>query len=290
MQILVNKNIISADAPAIHSNDRGFLLGDGIFETIKVEDGNFLFFQEHYYRLAMSASQLDIPFRCSLIELRNQCQKLLKINSSPKIAALRITLTRGMSKTIGMQLPLTLSPTLVITITPYCFIPPVSTLYITNIKRNESSFITQLKTLSRLELVLARQKAIKAGYQEGLILNTKGAITETSTGNLFVVIDKQIFTPRTEDGILPGITRSVIIKIAARIKTPIIEKQLYPDDLLKASEIFQTNSLVEIQSFSKINEHLLLSKNKAIVTNQFCNQYCIYKKEYMSVHSNEVSA
>lgn len=282
MKILINNNIVEADSPTIHSNDRGFLIGDGLFETVKVENGYFLFFQEHYYRLVTSALKLEIPFKFSLFELKNQCKRLLEVNSFSKTASLRITLTRGISQR-GIQIPLNPSPTLMITITPYNPANSTSspTLYITDIKRNEFSFLSRLKTLSCLEFILARQQAIKIGYQEGLMLNTKGAVTETSIGNLFTVINKKIFTPRIEDGIVSGIIRDIIIKIATQIGSPITEKTLYPEDLLEATEIFQTNSLVEIQSFSKINEHSLLSKQKAVIASCFFNQYCIYKERHM---------
>lgn len=279
MKILINNNIVSMDFPVICSNDRGFLLGDGLFETIKVENGHLLFFQEHYQRLATSALKLEIPFKFSLLELKGQCKRLLKINRFLTTASLRITLTRGISQR-GIQAPLNPSPTLMITVIPYNQSNSISplTLYITDIKRNEASLLSRLKTLNCLELVLARQQAIKAGYQEGLMLNTKGAVTETSIGNLFAVINKKIFTPRIEDGLLPGIMRRIIIKVAAQKGKPIIEKTLYTEDLFKATEIFQANSLVEIQSFSKINEHSLLLREKAIITNYILKQYYSYKE------------
>lgn len=269
------------DLPVICSNDRGFLLGDGLFETIKVENGHLLFFQEHYHRLATSALKLEIPFKFSLLELKGQCKRLLEINRFLTTASLRITLTRGISQR-GIQAPLNPSPTLMITVIPCSQSNSISplTLYITDIKRNEASLLSRLKTLNCLELVLARQQAIKAGYQEGLMLNTKGAVTETSIGNLFAVINKKIFTPRIEDGLLPGIMRRIIIKVAAQTGKPIIEKTLYTKDLFKATEIFQANSLVEIQSFSKINEHSLLLREKAIITNCILKQYYSYKERW----------
>ncbi|AKQ33438.1 Branched-chain amino acid aminotransferase [Candidatus Coxiella mudrowiae] len=284
MKILINNNIDSMDSPVIHSNDRGFLLGDGLFETIKVEKGHLLFFQEHYHRLAASALKLEIPFKFSLIELKNQCKQLLEINRISTAASLRITLSRGPSPK-GIQAPLNPSPTLLITVTLSSSSRPISpTLYITDIKRNEASLLSRLKNLNCLELILARQEAIKAGYHEGLMLNTKGAITETSIGNLFALINEKIFTPRIEDGLLPGITRDTIIKIAAQIGKPITEKILYPEDLLKATEIFQTNSLIEIQSFSKINEHPLLTKGKATIANFFFEQYQAYKDRHIKIN------
>lgn len=267
------------DLPVICSNDRGFLLGDGLFETIKVENKHLLFFQEHYQRLATSALKLEIPFELSLIELKGQCRRLLEINRFAKTASLRITLTRGISQR-GIQVPPNPLPTLMITVIPYNQSAAISspTLYITDIKRNEASLLSRLKTLNCLELVLARQQAVKAGYQEGLMLNTKGAITETSIGNLFAVINEQIFTPRVEDGLLPGIMRRIIIKVAAQIGKPIIEKTLYAADLCRATEIFQVNSLVEIQSFSKVNEHPLLSMEKAVITSSILKHYYSYKE------------
>ena len=288
MKILINENVAVTDVPVIHSNDRGFLLGDGLFETIKVENGHFLFFQEHYHRLVTSALKLDIPVKFSLFELKNQCKRLLEINSLSRTASLRITLTRGISRR-GIQAPLNPSPTLMITVAPYSLSSSMisPTLYITDIMRNESSFLSRLKTLSCLELVLAKQKAIKAGYQEGLMLNTKGAVTETSIGNLFVVINQTTFTPRIEDGLLSGIMRGIIIKIATQIGKPITEKTLYPEELLKATEIFQTNSLIEIQSFSTVNKHSLLSKENAIITNYFFKQYCVYKERHIRTHLDQ---
>ncbi len=286
MKILINSNISSMNLPVIYSNDRGFLLGDGLFETIKVEKGHLLFFHEHYHRLADSALKLDIPFKFSVIELKNQCKQLLEINQISTAASIRITLSRGPSSR-GIQAPFNRSPTLLITVTLFNSSNPISpTLYVTNIKRNEASLLTRLKTLNCLELILARQEAIKAGYHEGLMLNTKGAVTETSIGNLFALINKKIFTPQIKDGLLPGITRDKIIKIANHIGKPIIEKTLYTEDLLKATEIFQTNSLIEIQSFSKINEHSLLTKEKATIANFFFKKYQAYKEIYMK-HSYE---
>ncbi|QHG92373.1 aminodeoxychorismate lyase [Coxiella endosymbiont of Amblyomma sculptum] len=297
MKILVNNNVVSMDLPAIHSNDRGFLFGDGIFETIKVESGCLLFFQEHYRRLKISALKLEIPFKFSLLELKNQCMRLLKINSLLKSAALRITLTRGISQT-GFQTPLdTLPPpTLVIRSTPYgdpcgrfdSTSSSSSTLHVvTSVKRNESSLLNRVKTLNRLEFVLTRQKAVRAGYQEGLMLNTKGAVSETSIGNLFAVIDGKIFTPRIEDGIFPGIVRAIVIRISAQIGNSVVEeKTLYPEDLLEATEIFQTNSLVGIQPFSKINRHVLLLKEKAAKTRFFFDRYQNCKEEYIKFCSD----
>lgn len=272
MKVIFNKSFIPATTPVIYHHDRGFLFGDGLFETIKAEKRNLLFFHEHYNRLSKSAEKLGIPFNTSMLELKMQCKKLLEMNNLRK-AAIRITLTRG-SADRGIQSLYSVPSNLLITAVPY--IEPTNihpTTWITDIKRNEYSLLPKLKTLNFLEPILSRQQAKEKGYAEGIMLNSKGAVTETSIGNLFAVINHKIFTPKIEDGLLPGIVRQTIINIAIKKGIPLEEKTLYPEDLLKATELFQTNSLIEIQSFSKINEHLLSVDTQESVTAIIINTY-----------------
>lgn len=278
MKIIFNKKILSADTPIIYSNDRGFLFGDGLFETIKAEKNELLFFAEHYNRLATSAKKLFIPLNFSLLELKTQCESLLEINKLDE-AAVRITLTRGSSER-GIAIESVVSPNLLITTIPYKKQADIyPTLCITAIRRNEYSPLSQLKTLNFLEPILTRQQAIKNGSAEGVMLNTKGAVTETSVGNLFAVIHQKIFTPKIEDGLLPGIVRQIVIDIATKTDIPIKEKTLSPEDLLEADEIFHTNSLIEIQSFAKINERPLATGEQALLTRKILETYEWYKNK-----------
>ena len=276
MRAIFNKNIISTSLPIIYFNDRGFLFGDGLFETIKAEKGNLLFFSKHYNRLAKSAKKLCIHFSISLLELKTQCKKLLEINKLSE-AIVRITLTRGNTKS-GLDIPPQTSANLLITTFPYTRQSDIyPTVCITDIKRNEYSLLSRLKTLNFLEPILARQQATKNGYIEGIMLNTKGAVTETSVGNLFVIINQTIYTPKEKDGLLPGVIRQIIIDIILEVGIPFREKTLYPKDLIEASEIFHTNSLIEMQSFSKINEYSLATGNKALWTQKILKHYQRYK-------------
>ena len=278
-KVIFNKTIIPATTPVICHNDRGFLFGDGLFETIKVEKRSLLFFHEHYNRLSKSAEKLGIPFNTSMLALKIQCKQLLEINNLRK-AAIRVTLTRGSTKR-GIKILYSVPSNLLITAVPYIGLTNIHpTTWITDIKRNEYSLLPQLKTLNFLEPILSRKQAKEKGYNEGIMLNTKGAITETSVGNLFSVINHKIFTPKIEDGLLPGIVRQIIINIAIKNGIPLEEKTLYPEDLLKAAELFQTNSLVEIQSFSKINEHILSIDKKESVTAIIVHAYQKYKDNH----------
>lgn len=280
MKIIVDNNVVSGDLPAVSWDDRGLLWADGLFETIKSENGRLLFFEAHYKRFFESTVKLFIPFKFPLEGLKKKCQQIIEINKLDGDIAIRMTLTRGrLEEGRGISISETAFPTLIITAASYHRPVIQPTAYITAIKRNEFSILTQIKTLNYLEPILARQQAVLQGYDEGIMLNTKGAITETSIGNIFVVIDRKVLTPKREDGILPGIIRQVIFNAIQEGGGKITERTLYPEELFSATEIFQTNSLLEIQSFSKINKHPLLTGEEAILTNQVLKHYRSYKNK-----------
>lgn len=257
MHAFINTNIITDEKAYIHIKDRGFLLGDGIFETIKVRNGHIEFFNAHYERFLNSANALFIPFSYTAVMLQNMCLELIKKNNLlNEIASIRITLTRGAGSR-GIDFPDQSTPTLFITATKYhqpnC--NQYTRSFITSIKRNPYSPITTLKTLNYLEPILARHEAKSHGFDEGIMLNTHGFITECSVANFFLVKDNIVMTPSIESGILPGIMRNHIINLCHKHHIKIIEKNISITDALTADEAFQTNSLIGIQLLSEINNH-----------------------------------
>jgi branched-chain amino acid aminotransferase len=280
MQIFINDNIFPENIPLIYANDRGLLLGDGLFETIKTMKGIPLHFEQHYKRLSNSASAFSIPLSYNASDLLMICKNLIKINKlHDTLASIRITLTRGRSVR-GIAIPEECSPTLLITTAPY---QPQTQLYpkacITNIKRNEYSEFTRHKTIQYLEFIFARKLAKEQGFDEGILLNTKGAITETSIANIFFVLDEKVYTPKIEDGALPGITREIIIKCCHNIGMPLSEEEIFPEKVLQATEAFQTNSLLDIQMLSFLNNSSLKYGEKAKVTNAIMTEYAKYQQK-----------
>ncbi|OGT46676.1 MAG: hypothetical protein A3E82_01145 [Gammaproteobacteria bacterium RIFCSPHIGHO2_12_FULL_38_11] len=256
MYVLINDHIISEEKAYIHIKDRGFLLSDGVFETLKVQNGHIEFFNAHYERLKYSATTLFIPFHYNADALKAMCLELIKENElNHSIASMRITLTRGIGLR-GINFPEKPTPTLLITAAPYH--QPVSDQYsrafITSIIRNQYSPITKLKTLNYFEPILARNEAHSNGFDEGIMLNTNGFITECSTANIFFVKDNIVITPSAENGILPGIIRNHIIVLCHKNNIKLIEKSVSVNDAMNADEVFQTNSLIGIQPISQINE------------------------------------
>lgn len=267
MKIFLNNNILSEDQASISLNDRGLLLGDGLFETIKAEKGRIFFFNQHYARLKTSADILSIPLSYDSHQLLNICQQLLTLNELNRSAAfIRITLTRGASQRSISISSLDTSPTIFITANQFDanqdFYPSV---FITSIRRNPESPIIRLKTLNYLEPILARREAQINGFDEGIMLNTKGLISECSVANIFFVKDNKISTPRIENGILPGIVREIVINLCKKNQIPIIEKDISIQEALESEAAFQTNSLIGIQPISRINEKILASNHLPII-------------------------
>ena len=279
MKIYVNGTLQESSAPHIDVNDRGFSLGDGLFETIKYDGERLQFFEQHFQRFKLSAKTLFIPFEYSANDLQRVCLDLINQNKLEKqTVAIRLTLTRGVSKR-GIAIHEQVSPTLVITSVPYQ--PPTTypKTYITTIRRNEYSPITQLKTTHYLESILARQSAVSSGYDEGIMLNTRGYITETSIANLFLVANNTVRTAPIHSGIMPGIIRGIIIQCCKLAEIDLVEEEIDRRSLDHVCEAFQTNSLIGIQPLSSINDIQLSLPPGNTVTSKITS---LYKKHFES--------
>lgn len=256
--IYLNGNFIPDNDAKLEHNDRGFLLGDGIFETMRCYQGTIFSLSDHYARLKESADFLEIPFSMTLEELRAATKSLLEKNMlTEKDASLRLTLTRGTGPR-GILPPDNVKPTLMITALPFqAHAPKPLKVVISAIRRNEFSPLSNIKSLCYLDNVLARRDAARKSADECILLNTVGNVACASVANVFVVTSKGVVTPRLEDGVLPGITRKIVIEICKSNNIPVFEEAISEVDLMNAKEVFFTNRLIEIQPVVQINAVLI---------------------------------
>ncbi len=252
--IYLNGKLFPDDKACISPSDRGLLLGDGIFETMRVYKGNIFRLDAHLERFLAGAEFLDIPLPDVGESLSQSLARTLEANAlAGSDASLRLTLTRG-SGPRGLVPSPQAKPTLLITASPLSVTAyPPATAIISSICRNEHSPLANLKTLNFLDNVLARQEAVKAGADEALLLNTAGNLAEASAANLFVVFDGILHTPPLSDGPLPGITRAVVLELAEGLDIPAVETSLKPEQLFAAEEAFLTNSLIEVRALVKVD-------------------------------------
>ena len=248
---IVNGEVLPVGAPAVAAVDRSFSLGDGLFETIKVYAARAVWLDEHLDRLEKSArfARIGFPQRKACEEF---CTRLIGQNRISN-GFLRITLSRGVSPT-GR----------------FGDLPDKSTIAITggNAKTdaggisagyalwpvNENDPSCFHKSTSRFSLVMASLEAERLGYGELVFVNTKGELTEGILSNIFWVKDGELFTPAAECGLLPGITRAKVIRIADRLEIVVTQGKFGAETLDDADEIFFTNSVQCVRPCVRLDE------------------------------------
>jgi len=244
MVVFLNGKFLPEADAVVPLNDRGFLLGDGLFETARVAQGRPFRLAQHLERLARGADFLKIKLPFSAKEIQRFAGELLGKNELPD-ATLRVTLTRG-AGTRGYSTQGADQPTLAMTLHP---LPPQNAdeplqwrLVTSSFRIPASDALSSFKSTSKLLNVLARAEAEEKGADEALLLNTNGEVAETAGGNLFWIYHDKICTAPTGRGVLPGITRAVVLEICQALGLATNKRVVKPEQLRNAAGIFVTQS------------------------------------------------
>ncbi|HEY3887643.1 MAG TPA: aminotransferase class IV, partial [Caulobacteraceae bacterium] len=191
---------------AVPPDDRGLLLGDGLFETVLALSGRPLFVAEHLARLTRGCAVLGLPPPDEPVVRRAMDQALAGAGLRDGRAAVRLTWTAG-SAGRGLDRPARVRPRLMVAATPAPLPLSPAALAIVSVRRNAGSPASRLKTLAYLDNVLARREALAAGADEAVMLNTAGELACAAAANLFWVSDGRLRTPALDCGVLDGIAR-----------------------------------------------------------------------------------
>jgi branched-chain amino acid aminotransferase len=224
----VNGRFLPEAQASVSIFDRGFLYGDGVFETMRVYGGRMFRAHEHMERLFAGLRALGIESVLSPEELRAVCRGLAETND----------VLDGMARVYRTR------DSTVATVRPHALRPPNLTAIVSTMCVD--SCFSRHKTANRLPYILAQQQAADEGADEAVLLSPAGRVVEFSASNLFVVKDGSIYTPPLEDGPLPGITRHAVLTLAAELGIPARETGFGPEFLETADEVFATNSLIEL--------------------------------------------
>lgn len=234
MKLFLGTALVEEADAAVSPFDRGFTLGDGLFETLRVKGGRVLRCEAHLARLAAGAGILGLPLPA--VDLAAALALTAEANGLAD-GVLRLTLTRGPGPR-GVLPPAEPRPTLVISAASLAPpLPPARLVIARATRRNERSPLAQVKSLNYLDGILARQEAARRGADDAVLLNTRDGIAETSIANLFAVIGRDLVTPPLSEGVLPGVMRAAVLAEGAR------ERPLSEGDLAAAQEIFLTSAL-----------------------------------------------
>ena len=230
---------------AMPLDDRGLLLGDGLFETLLAVDGSVPHLSAHLDRMAAGCETLNLPFT------RDEAERLVR-EAAPAAGrfAVRLTLTAG-SGGRGLDRPAAPSIRLFATAAKSEPVTTPASLIVASVRRNEGSPVSRLKTLSYLDNVLARAQARAAGADEAVLLNNRGEIACAGAANLFWVEGGRLFTPRLDCGVLAGITRARLMTLEA-----VEEVAAGVEALGRAEAVFLTNSLIGVRPVSRLGERV----------------------------------
>lgn len=236
-------------------SDRGFLYGDGLFETLRVNNGRPLWWTPHVERLQRGATFLNLALPWPPEKLRDFAAKLIQQNALPE-SVLRITLTRG-NGSRGYSPKDANNPTLAMTLHPLS-VPLIAPRLVTaSLRVPANDPLASFKTGNKLLQVLARAEAEARGADEALLLNTEGNVAEAAASNLFWLENGAVCTPPVADGALAGVTQQIVLEICRARNIPAKKQCLKPEQLLLADGVFLTNSIAGIVPVPELDGRLL---------------------------------
>jgi branched-chain amino acid aminotransferase group I len=274
--IFLNGKIIPDTEGSISSGDRGFLYGDGIFETLRTYNGEPFKLTEHLGRMRCSAEKLKISFEYTNAEISETITKLLEKNIVQD-AYIRITLSRGEGGS-ALQMSDGLRSTILIQVKP--FKPYDEKLYeegmslsVSDHRRSTTNPICRHKTTNMLTSILLKEEAGSKSAHDSIVLNTDGYVAECIVSNIFMVKDGSVVTPSLDTNILPGITRKTVLEICKNSGIPAREVSFKIDSLIKAEEVFITNSLMEIMPVSRVEDNKIGKVTPGEITQQIMSAY-----------------
>ena len=272
--VYLNGRLIQRSRATISALDYGFLYGFGLFETMRAYKGKVFRLDKHLSRLATSANVLDLSI--DEMELKDAVMDTIKANKLGN-ARVRITVSPG-EGAINAD-PRTCRKSTVLVMAEK-YIPFTQQIYrdgfraiISSFRRNSQSLLSGLKSTSYLMSVMAKQEARLAEADEAICLNEKGLLSEASMSNIFVVAGGILRTPGLDSGILPGITRQVVLELASQMGINCFEDDIKPGDLYKAQEAFLTSSLLEVMPLTRVGDKRIGDGGVGDITKKLITAY-----------------
>ncbi len=249
MKVWLDGSVVDLDQARVSVLDHGLTVGDGVFETAKVEHGVPFALTRHLDRLAASAHGLGLVPPTDA-DLRIAVAAILDANpaAATEPMRLRITLTGGTSP-LGSERG-DGSPTLVVALAPWKQWAPTAKVAVVPWTRNERAATAGLKTTSYADNVVALARARSAGATEALLANTVGNLCEGTGSNVFLVLDGELVTPSLSSGCLAGVTRALVLEW-----TGALERDLPMAALHAADEVFLTSSTRDVQGVHAVDDH-----------------------------------
>jgi len=253
MKTWLNGDLLqSPEAPAVSALDHGMIVGDGVFETVKIEDGQPFALTRHLDRLVRSAEGLGIG-KPDVGAIREGVAATME-GQDLRFGRIRVTVTSGVGP---LGSPRGSAGLTQVVITEPCERPPsVSAIVTVPWPRNERGALSGLKTTSYAENALMVEHAMARGASEAVMPNTAGMLCEGTGSNIFYVIGEQLITPTLQAGPLAGVTRALVLEWCAG-ELDVVERDAPIDVLQTADEVILVGTTRDVQGISRVDEREL---------------------------------
>jgi branched-chain amino acid aminotransferase len=257
--VYLNGEMVESGEARISAFDGGLTHGAGLFETIRVYNGNAFQLDEHLRRLRVSAAKLHVPIPVDDAELTRAVARVLLANEL-RDARMRLTVTTGDARAPGAEEGEPHTATILIAAQKFEAYPADyyrrgMTVCVSSFKQGRHDPTVGHKTVSYLPRLLALREANAKQCGEALWFTTDNRLAEGCVSNAFLVRDEKLYTPPLDTPVLPGIARNVVLRCAAAKRIASHEQPLTIDDLLAADEVFLTNVVMEIMPVCRIERH-----------------------------------
>jgi len=274
MYIYVNGQVVRKEEARISPFDHGFMYGVGLFETFRVYGGHPFLLDDHLERLNMGLCDVNIELQLIRDEVVKIIDQLLVANRL-KDAYVRLNVSAGIGD-LGLQTAKYENPTVIVYMKPIphgSFAEKACTILKT--KRNSPEGTVRLKSHHFLNNIFGKREIGADPALEGIFLTKEGFVAEGIVSNIFWVKNNTVYTPSIETGILNGITRQFVLSMLSALEIRWVQGCYRLDDLLKADEVFLTNSIQEIVPVYQINEYVFPGVG-GLVTRLLKEQYRMY--------------
>ncbi|MBE0438688.1 MAG: D-amino-acid transaminase [Gammaproteobacteria bacterium] len=275
--VYLNGHFLPADQAQVSVFDRGFLLGDGVYEVIPVYDGHCFELEAHLNRLQYSLDGVRMKNPMTPHQWQTMIAELVARNGGGD-QSLYLQVTRGVAPRDHI-FPIGVEPTAFAMSNPLQAVPE-------KYKQNGIKAITladirwancNIKAITLLPNSLLKQQAQEAGAQEALLIRD-GYLTEGAASNAYVVLDGTIYTSPKDEKVLPGITREVVIKLALENGIPLLEQAVTEQQLRQADEIWMSSSTKEVLPITELDHDAVGDGKPGPVWKQIDRLYQQYKK------------
>ncbi len=258
MKVWLNGELVDKGDARLSVYDHGTLYGDGVFEGIRVYGRRVFQCQAHVDRLFDSARAIRLAIPYTKQEIVDAMYEAIRANGT-EAEYIRLVVTRGIG-TLGLNPFKCPEPSVYVIADKIALYPRemyddgMAVIIAKTIRTSPQMLNPGIKSMNYLNNILAKIEAVDAGVAEAIMLNDQGHVAECTGDNIFIVEDSQVATPPLSAGILPGITRAVVIDLARKSDLPAVEEDITAARVLRATECFLTGTAAEVIAVTKVDD------------------------------------